>query len=45
MLEDFVRDFPDHAPRTEGAPLPLQGLRVVDFSHFIAVVPLALTPP
>ena len=36
MLEDFVRDFPDHAPRTEGAPLPLQGLRVVDFSHFIA---------
>lgn len=36
MLDNFANEFPDHQPRTPGAPLPLQGLRVVDFSHFIA---------
>lgn len=36
MLENFANEFPDHEPRPAGAPHPLQGLRVVDFSHFIA---------
>ena len=36
MLEKTLSDFPDHTPRTPGAPLPLEGIRVVDFSHFIA---------
>jgi crotonobetainyl-CoA:carnitine CoA-transferase CaiB-like acyl-CoA transferase len=29
-------DFPEHATRPANAPLPLDGLRVVDFSHFLA---------
>lgn len=29
-------EFPEHAPRPAGAPHPLDGLRVVDFSHFVA---------
>lgn len=36
MLDNFENDFPDHAPRPKDAPLPLAGIRVVDFSHFIA---------
>ena len=36
MLEHLERDFPEHRPRESGAPLPLGGIRVVDFSHFIA---------
>lgn len=36
MLENFKNEFPDYKPRTKGAPLPLEGIRVVDFSHFIA---------
>jgi len=36
MLENFTNEFPDYKPRKPDAPLPLQGLRVVDFSHFIA---------
>lgn len=36
MLEKFKNEFPDHKPRTLGAPLPLEGIRVIDFSHFIA---------
>lgn len=29
-------DFPEYQPRPKGAPLALEGLRVVDFTHFIA---------
>lgn len=29
-------EFPAHEPRAAGAPSPLQGIRVIDFSHFIA---------
>ncbi|MEZ5658452.1 MAG: CoA transferase [Burkholderiaceae bacterium] len=29
-------EFPAHEPRPSGAPTALQGLRVVDFTHFIA---------
>ena len=36
MLEKLDSDFPAHTPRTEGAPHPLDGIVVVDFSHFIA---------
>lgn len=36
MLDHFENEFPDHAPRPQDAPLPLAGIRVVDFSHFIA---------
>ena len=28
--------FPAYAPRTPGAPTALQGIRIVDFTHFIA---------
>ncbi|MFT3800942.1 MAG: CoA transferase [Burkholderiaceae bacterium] len=31
-----LAEFPAHAPRPPQAPLPLAGIRVVDFSHFIA---------
>ncbi len=36
MPNQIEADFPVHRPRPAGAELPLQGLRVVDFSHFIA---------
>ncbi len=36
MLDNIENDFPEHTPRTAGAPHPLDGLRVVDLSHFIA---------
>jgi len=36
MLENFANDFPDHTLRNPEAALPLDGLRVIDFSHFIA---------
>ena len=36
MLDRLTQDFPRHTPRPVGAPLALQGVRVVDFSHFIA---------
>ncbi len=36
MLEKLETDFPAHEPRPPGAPLALSGLRVIDFSHFIA---------
>ncbi len=29
-------EFPEQTPRPAGADLALQGLRVVDFTHFIA---------
>ena len=36
MLDQFKADFPEHTPRPSGAPKALDGIRVVDFSHFIA---------
>jgi len=36
MLDKLTEEFPKHRPRPAGAPLALQGVRVVDFSHFIA---------
>jgi crotonobetainyl-CoA:carnitine CoA-transferase CaiB-like acyl-CoA transferase len=36
MLDQIETDFPEHAPRPAGAPKALAGIRVVDFSHFIA---------
>lgn len=36
MLKTLADEFPPHTPRPAGAPLALQGIRVVDFSHFIA---------
>nr|WP_315593232.1 CoA transferase [uncultured Cupriavidus sp.] len=36
MLENLEADFPAHVPRPAGAPTALAGLRVVDFTHFIA---------
>ena len=36
MLSTLTDEFPPHTPRPAGAPLALQGVRVVDFSHFIA---------
>lgn len=36
MLNTLADEFPPHSGRPAGAPLALQGIRVVDFSHFIA---------
>ncbi|XAH22025.1 CoA transferase [Xylophilus sp. GW821-FHT01B05] len=36
MSSSIETDFPVHRPRKAGAELALQGLRVVDFTHFIA---------
>ena len=36
MLKKLVTDFPEHRPRPAGAPTALAGIRVVDFTHFIA---------
>ena len=36
MLESIDTDLPEHRPRCPGAQHPLDGIRVVDFSHFIA---------
>ncbi|MGO9360283.1 MAG: CaiB/BaiF CoA transferase family protein [Xanthobacteraceae bacterium] len=33
---DQLEEFPEHAPRPSDAPKALEGIRVVDFSHFIA---------
>ena len=33
---DRLADFPEHVPREQGAPKALEGIRVVDFTHFIA---------
>ncbi|MEY4651781.1 MAG: hypothetical protein RI884_362 [Pseudomonadota bacterium] len=33
---DSVRELPLHKPRPAGAPTALEGIRVVDFTHFIA---------
>lgn len=36
MLDRIEADFPEHTPRPSHAPKALDGIRVVDFSHFIA---------
>lgn len=36
MLKTLETEFPPHAPRPSGAPKALDGIRVVDFSHFVA---------
>jgi len=36
MLDNIEAEFPEHAPRPSNAPKALEGIRVVDFSHFIA---------
>jgi len=36
MLENLAVDFPEHHCRAVDAPLALQEIRVVDFTHFIA---------
>jgi crotonobetainyl-CoA:carnitine CoA-transferase CaiB-like acyl-CoA transferase len=36
MLDQLESEFPEHEPRPSNAPKALEGIRVVDFSHFIA---------
>ncbi|WP_407181486.1 CaiB/BaiF CoA transferase family protein [Bradyrhizobium sp. STM 3562] len=36
MLDQLEAEFPEHLPRPSNAPKALEGIRVVDFSHFIA---------
>jgi crotonobetainyl-CoA:carnitine CoA-transferase CaiB-like acyl-CoA transferase len=36
MLDQLEVEFPEHSPRPSNAPKALEGIRVVDFSHFIA---------
>src|SRR5258707_5719750 len=36
MMDNIEADFPVHTPRPSHAPTALAGIRVVDFSHFIA---------
>ncbi len=36
MLDRLADEFPPYTPRPAHAPLALEGVRVVDFSHFIA---------
>jgi crotonobetainyl-CoA:carnitine CoA-transferase CaiB-like acyl-CoA transferase len=36
MMDNIEADFPEHTPRPSDAPKALEGIRVVDFSHFIA---------
>jgi crotonobetainyl-CoA:carnitine CoA-transferase CaiB-like acyl-CoA transferase len=36
MMDNIEADFPEHTPRPSHAPKALDGIRVVDFSHFIA---------
>ncbi|MCA0240036.1 MAG: CoA transferase [Proteobacteria bacterium] len=35
-LDDLKQDFPPYRPRPAGAPTVLAGIRVIDFTHFIA---------
>lgn len=35
-IQQRIAEFPEHSPRPVNAPLPLAGIRVVDFTHFIA---------
>jgi crotonobetainyl-CoA:carnitine CoA-transferase CaiB-like acyl-CoA transferase len=36
MMNELEAEFPEHTPRPSGAPKALEGIRVIDFSHFIA---------
>jgi crotonobetainyl-CoA:carnitine CoA-transferase CaiB-like acyl-CoA transferase len=36
MLDQLEAEFPEHTARPANAPKALEGIRVVDFSHFIA---------
>lgn len=36
MFDQLEADFPEYTPRQSHAPRALEGVRVVDFSHFIA---------
>src|SRR6266480_751749 len=36
MLDRLETEFPEHAPRPANAPKALEGIRVIDFTHFIA---------
>ena len=36
MLDQLEAEFPEHSPRPAHAPKALEGIRVVDFTHFIA---------
>ncbi len=36
MFETLTQEFPAYRPRPSGAPHALQGVRVIDFTHFIA---------
>ena len=36
MLDQIESEFPEHTPRPAHAPKALDGIRIVDFSHFIA---------
>jgi crotonobetainyl-CoA:carnitine CoA-transferase CaiB-like acyl-CoA transferase len=36
MLDNLEADFPVHTPRRANAPKALEGVRVIDFTHFIA---------
>jgi crotonobetainyl-CoA:carnitine CoA-transferase CaiB-like acyl-CoA transferase len=36
MFDQLEADFPEYTPRQSHAPKALEGVRVVDFSHFIA---------
>jgi crotonobetainyl-CoA:carnitine CoA-transferase CaiB-like acyl-CoA transferase len=36
MLDQLEAEFPEYTPRPSHAPKALEGIRVVDFSHFIA---------
>ncbi|MCW5653416.1 CoA transferase [Hydrogenophaga sp.] len=36
MLDNLEADFPPYTPRPANAPKALEGVRVVDFTHFIA---------
>ena len=36
MSNQLEAEFPEHTPRPSGAPNALDGIRVIDFSHFIA---------
>lgn len=35
-IDELIADFPEHQPRPAGAELALQGIRIVDFTHYIA---------
>jgi crotonobetainyl-CoA:carnitine CoA-transferase CaiB-like acyl-CoA transferase len=36
MLNNLEAEFPEHPPRLADAPKALEGIRVIDFTHFIA---------